>query len=69
MREIDIRNEETDTGTNSHDEGLRHNTSEPLSKTKEREDEEDPSFQEDCSERFTIRDQTASVESTKEIPY
>lgn len=68
VRGNDIRDEKTNASTNSHHEGLRHDTSEPLSKTEEREDEENPSFQEDSSERFTIRDETASVESTKEIP-
>ena len=42
-RKMDIRNKETDTGSNGEDEGLRHDSDEPLTETNERKEQEDPS--------------------------
>ena len=46
LTETDEGDEETDTGTNSHNERLGHDTRQPLTKTQQRENQEDPSAQE-----------------------
>lgn len=41
-RELDVRNKQANTGTHCKNQGLRHNADEPLTETKEGENNEYP---------------------------
>lgn len=59
--ETDDSEEETDTNTDGRGDRPGHQASEPLTKTKDGEEEEDDAFEEDGSEGLAIGDGTGSL--------
>ncbi len=58
--ETDEGKEDTDTGTGAQLDAVWQQTSEPLSDTEEREEEEDPTLEPDSRESLAVGDDTAS---------
>lgn len=59
--EANKRQEETDSGSDSEGDRTGNQPGEPLTETKDGEEEEDDSFQEDGSQSFAIGDRSSSL--------
>lgn len=65
--ESDQGQEETDTGPDGERDGTGNQTGEPLSETKDGEEEEDDSFQEDGGQSFSISDRSGTLSQKKPL--
>lgn len=64
VNEGDARNVDSDTSADCHDERLGHDAGEPLTKTENRENKEDPALHKSGGKGFAIGNNTAGTVET-----